>query len=194
MWLAAGELEPKTAITLVSRLECTPALRNKTISPSLMTLPLARMYPVHLALMKSSQASIHGPRIHDTLHRHPPNGLIEILMKALVKYDPANDSFYLSLIKQGGGDSITPDLRRMSTRLISDALASLPANSRSEDWVVRAITWIGKLDAAFALPVLTRIRDKRRFIFFRAWPTECRELAAKIVSSVPAVDNKQDEG
>jgi hypothetical protein len=193
MWLAAGELESKTAIMLVSRLECTPALRNKTISPSLMTLPLALMYPVHLALMKSSQASVHGPRIHDTLHCHPPNGLIEILMKALGKYDPVNDSFYLSLIKQSGGDSITPDLRRMSTRLISEAVADLPEDNRTDDWVARAITWIGKLDAAFALPMLTRIRDERKYIFFKAWPAECRELAAKIVSSVPAADITRDE-
>ncbi|MCK9997280.1 MAG: hypothetical protein KAH56_13475, partial [Candidatus Krumholzibacteria bacterium] len=77
MWLAAGELESKTAIMLVSRLECTPALRGKTISASLMTLPLVRMYPVHLALMKSSQASVHGPRLHNNLLRHPPNGLTE---------------------------------------------------------------------------------------------------------------------
>lgn len=193
MWLAAGELESKTAIMLVSRLECTPALINKTVSPSLMTLPLGRMYPVHLALMKSSQASAHGPRIHDTLHRHPPNGLIEILMKALGKYDPVNDSFYLSLIKQSGGDSITPDLRRMSARLICDAVADLPADNRSDDWVARAITWIGKLDAAFALPAMKRIRDQRRYIFFRAWPAECRELAAQIVSSVPVTDNTRDE-
>jgi hypothetical protein len=193
MWLAAGEIDSKLAIMQVSRLECTPALREKTISPSLMTLPLARMYPVHLALMKSTQASVHGPRIHDSLLRHPPNGLTEILMTALGEYDPVNDSFYLSLIKQSGSDSITPDLRRMSTRFISEAVLNLPADNRSEAWVTKAITWMGKLDPAFSLPMLTRIRDQKKYIFFKAWPAECRELAAQIVSSVPATDNTQDE-
>ncbi|MCK9995500.1 MAG: hypothetical protein KAH56_04375, partial [Candidatus Krumholzibacteria bacterium] len=124
----------------------------------------------------------------------PPNGLTEILMKALVKYDPTNDSFYLSLIKQSGGDSITPDLRRMSARIISKSLTALPKQNRGDDWVTRAISWIGKLDPAFALPVLTRIRDERKFFFFKTWPAECRELAAEIVASTPFNDNTQDEG
>ena len=81
----------------------------------------------------------------------------------------------------------------MSARLICDAVAGLPAGNRSDDWVARAITWIGKLDAPFAVPVLKRIRDQRRYIFFRAWPVECRELAAQIVSSVPVTDNTRDE-
>ncbi len=191
MWLAAGELNSRAAIMQVSRLECTPALLNNTISSSLMTLPLARMYPVHLALMKSSQAPAHGLRLHENLHRHPPNGLTEILMRALGKHDPANDSFYLSLIKQSGGDSISPDLRRRSARLISEALVGLPAKDRNDDWVTRAIGWVGKLDSDFALPFMTRIRDQKKFFFFKAWPVKCRELAEKFVSvSASPVDAK----
>jgi hypothetical protein len=191
LWLAAGELDFKTAVMQVSRLECTPAVRDQTISLSLMNLPLTPMYPVHLALMKSSLAPVHGPRIHNHLHSKPPNSLTETLMRALGEYDPANDGFYLSLIKQNDSDSITPELRRTAARLISKALAGLPAKNRMDDWVNRAIGWLGKLDPDFAIPLLTRIRDQRKFFFFKAWPLECRELAGKIVSvSKSAADAK----
>jgi len=182
LWLAAGGLDSKAAIMQVSRLERMPAFRNQKPFPSLMELPLASMYPVHLALMKSSQGSIHGPRLHDDLLRHPPNDLTKILMKVLGKYDSANDSFYLSLIRQGDGDSITPDLRKMSARLICDAVNELPAENRNDDWVTRAINWIGKLDRDANLPLMTRIRDEKKFFFFKAWPRECRKLAEQIVS------------
>jgi hypothetical protein len=185
LWLAAGELDSKAAAAQVSRLECTPALRTKNICPALMSLPLTPMYSVHLALMKSSQALIHGPRLHDHLLRHPPNGLTEILMLALGNYDADKDSFYLSLIKQSGGESITPDLRRMAARLIGEALTKLPRERRGEEWVVRSINWLGKLDPVFSRPTLARICDERKFIFFKAWPAECRDMAGSILEATP---------
>ena len=182
LWLAAGELDPRAAIKQVSRLECTPAVRTKTIDADLMSLPLDRMYAVHMALMRSSLAPVHGPRIHEHLLRHPPNGLTEILMRALGKYDPSNDGFYLSLIKRNDGASVSPDLRRMAIRLISETLTGLPASDRNAGWVTEAISWIAKLDPGLALPLLARIRDQRKLFFFKAWPVECRELAEKIIS------------
>ncbi len=193
LWFAAGEFDSRAAIRQVSRLECTPAVRNQTIPPSLMSLPLDRMYAVHAALMKSSLAPVHGPRIHDHLLRQPPNSLTEILMRVLGKYDPSNDGFYLSLIKQNDRTSLTPDLRKMATSLIPKALTGLSAADRNGDWVTGAISWIAKLDSAIALPLLTRIRDQRKFFFFRAWPVECRELAEKILSGAKSEDDAKDE-
>jgi hypothetical protein len=194
MWLASGQVDSKLAVTQVSRLEQTPALCQKAVCPVLMGLPLTAMYSVHLTLMKSSQALLHGPRLHEQLLRHPPNGLTEILMRCLGQYHPDYESFYLSLIKQSGGDSITPDLRRMAARLICEGLAELPASDREESWVPRAITWLGKLDPGFARPQLTGILKDRRLFFFRAWPPTCRDLARDILqeeSSRPVEDDKE---
>jgi len=194
LWLAAGELDSRVAFTQVSRLECMPALRKKAVCPVLMKLPLKAMYPVHLALMKSSLAPHHGPRIHEHLHRNPSNGLIEILMKSLDKYDPANDGFYLSLIKQSGAESITLDLRGQAARLINKALCELPASDRNQDWVGRAIGWVGKLDPEFARPLLTMIRDEKKYFFFRAWPAECRRLAEKNLAPTETPDGDKGKG
>ena len=190
LWLAAAELDSKAAIMQVSRLERTQALRDQEFCPGLMDLPLATMYSIHLALMKSSQGSVHGPRIHDNLRRHPPNDLTKILMMVLRKYDPENDSFFLSLIKQGTGDSITPDLRMMSSRLLCDAVVNLPEVNRNSGWVPSAISWIGKLDPGSNLPLMTRIRDEKKYFFFKVWPRECREQAEKIIldAELPAVE------
>jgi hypothetical protein len=193
MWLAAGELDSKIAITQVARLDSTAALGQKVICPVLMSLPLVQMYPVHMVLMKSSQALVHGARLHDHLRRQPLNGLTEILMKVLGEYDPVHDTFYLSLIKQSGGETITPDLRRMSARLICEALMGMESKSRTDGWVLRAIGWLGKLDPVFALPVLARIRDEKKFFFFKAWPEECREAAQAIMASTPEPAPMKDE-
>lgn len=193
LWLAAGELDSKAAASQVSRLECTPALRTKNICPTLMSLPLTPVYSVHLALMKSSQALIHGPRLHGHLLNHPPNGLTEILMLAMGNYDPDKDTFYLSLIKQSGGESITPDLRRMSARLIGEALTELPRDRRREEWVIRSINWLGKLDPDFSRPTLTLIRDERKFFFFKAWPVECREMAGSFLQAAPPEPDVKEE-
>jgi len=192
LWRAAGELDSKIAVAQVSRLECTPALRRKSICPILMSLPLTPVFPVHLALMKSSLAPLHGPRLHDHLLRQPPNGLTEILMKALGQYDPDNDTFYLSLIKQSGSCDITPDLRRMAATLICEALANLPAENRQEVWVSRSVGWLGKLDPGFSLPLLNLIRNQRKLFFFKAWPAECRELAAEILLAAQSSPDPKD--
>ncbi len=188
LWFAAAQLDSKAAIMQVSRLERTQALRDQAFSTRLMDLPLAAMYPVHLALMKSSQGSVHGPRIHDNLRRHPPNDLTKILMMVLRKYDPENDSFFLSLIKQGVGNSITPDLRMMSTRLLCDAVVNLPEVNRNAGWVPGALNWIGKLDPGSNLPLMTRIRDEKKYFFFKVWPRECRTQAEIIIldAALPA--------
>jgi hypothetical protein len=139
LWQMAGSLEPKTALRLVSRLEGTDGLRANLVHASLWNLSPTSTYPVHLALMKSSLAPQHGPRLHDYLARKPLNGLTDVLMKAVDVYDPANDGFYLSLIKQSRGDSISLDLRRMAVRMIMDGLTKLPANQRDKEWALRAI-------------------------------------------------------
>ena len=159
-----------------------------------MKLPLKPMYPVHLALMKSSLAALHGPRIHNHLRRNPPNALIEILVKSLEEYNPANSGFYLSLIKQSGEPSITMDLRRKAARLIATALSELPARDRKEEWVGRAIGWVCKLDSEFALPFLARVRDERKFFFFRAWPADCRHVAEQNLASVDTPDDEKSGG
>jgi hypothetical protein len=192
LWYAAGELNSKLAVAQVSRLECTPALRNKSVCPILMTLPLTPLYPVHLALIKSSQSLLHGPRLHNHLLRQPPNGLTEILMKALGGYNPDHDTFYLSLIKQSGGSDITPDLRRMAARIICEALAELAAESRKEDWVSRAIGWLGRLDSEFSLPMLNLVCNQKKFFFFKAWPDECRQLAGDILMAAQSGPDAKD--
>lgn len=194
LWLTVGQLDSRAAFTQISRLECLPALREKAVCPTLMKLPLHPMYPVHLALMKSSLADIHGPRIHNHLRRDPPNDLVEILMKSLEDYDPANSGFYLSLIKQSGEPSISMDLRRKAARLIATTLSELHPSDRSLDWVARAIGWVCKLDPEFARPLLTRVRDEKKYLFFRAWPADCRKTAEKHLASVETPDGEKDRG
>lgn len=182
LWLAAGALDSRAAFLQVSRLECTPALLEKPSCTELMKLPLTAMYPVHLVLMKSSLAPVHGPRIHDHLKSHPPNTLTDILMTAVSKYSPANDGFYLSFIKQVGGDTITLDLRKQTAQRIARALVALPGSNRKNDWVLKALGWLAKLDVETAAPYLRGILSQRKFFFFPAWPSECRELAGKILA------------
>jgi hypothetical protein len=134
--------------------------------------------------MKSSLAPQHGPRLHDHLARKPLNGLTDVMVQPIDVYDPANDGFYLSLVKQSQGDSISLDLRRMAVRMIMEGLARLQANQRNGEWAPRAIGWTGKLDPEHARPVLQQIREERKLIFFRAWPRKCRDLAAEIMASL----------
>lgn len=193
LWRAAGELEPKLAVAQVSRLESTPALRKKSICPSLMKQPLASVFPVHAALMLSSQAPQHGARLHHHLLRRPPNKLIWILMKALGKYNPDNKNFYLSLIQQSGSSTITPDLRRTASRLLRQALADLPVKNRQQEWVVKAIGWLVKLDRGLALPLLNQIISEKRFFLFKAWPAECRGLAREALRAEPSHSAAKEE-
>lgn len=184
LWTRAGSLDSKTALKQVSRLECTSALRAKNVHPGLWRLSPTLTYPVHLALMKSSLAPQHGPRLHDHLARQPLNGLTEVLMQVIEAYDPAKDGFYLSLIKQSQGDTISVDLRRMAVRLVMDGLTRLPADERDGTWALRAVSWTGKLDPEYARPVLYQIQEERKFIFFKAWPRKCRDLATEILATV----------
>ncbi|MEN8006225.1 MAG: hypothetical protein ABFS42_04380 [Candidatus Krumholzibacteriota bacterium] len=194
LWLAAGQLDSRDAFKQVSRLESMSAVREKAGCPGLMALPLEQMYPVHLALVKSSLASTHGPRLHEQLRRHPPNDLVDILMKSLDEYDAAHNGFYLSLIKEIGGDSISPGLRRQAARLIVDALSELHPSDRNEPWVGKALGWIGKLDPDLALPLLTRVRDEKKYFFFRAWPRECRRMAENVIEAAASVAGGKGKG
>ena len=45
------------------------------------------------------------------------------------------------------------------------------------------MSWTGKLDPEYARPVLNQIREERKFIFFKAWPRKCRDLAADILAT-----------
>ena len=87
-------------------------------------------------------------------------------------------------LMQSQGDSITADLRRMSVRLIMDGLEKLPAASRGDEWSVRAIVWLGKLDPVYARPLLERILGERKFLFLKAWPRECRQKAALVLADI----------
>ncbi len=193
LWVAVGQLDSRVALTQISRLEGLTALLEKTVCPSLMKLPLNPMYPVHLVLLKSTLAALHGPRVHEHLCHNPPNDLIEILMKSLGQYEPSYNDLFLALIKQSGADSITPELRGRVGRHISRALSRLPASRRKEEWVGRAIGWAYKLDPKIALPLLTRVRDEKKFIFFKAWPRDCREMAAKCLSPVEVSNGVEGE-
>ena len=170
-----------------------PALLEKAVCPSLMRLPLNPLYPVHLALIKSSLAPDHGPRVHEHLCHNPPNDLIEILMKSLGQHEPSYNDLYLALIKQDSSDSITPELHGKVGRHISRALSRLPASRRIEEWVDRAIGWAYRLDPKIGTPLLTRIRDEKKFFFFKAWPRDCRETAEEFLSPVEASNDIEGE-
>ena len=114
-------------------------------------------------------------------------------MNSLGQYEPANNGLYLSLIKQSGTDSITPDLRGRMGRLIGRALSRLPASGRNDEWVNSAIGWVYKLDPETAVPLLTRIRNEKKFFFFKVWPRDCREMAEKNLSSVEVSNSVEGE-
>jgi hypothetical protein len=192
IWLAAGTLDAKKVISQVGRLNQTPALGEKLACPALLALPLSAMYPVHLALLKSSQGEDHGKRLHRHLRNHPPNDLTEILMKILGPYDSQYHPLYLSLIKHSTGDSITPILRRQATRMICKALKDLPRKSRGQEWVVDAIGWLTRLEPEIALPVMNQIRTQKRFFFAKAWPPRCRKAAGVVVEAAGAAADDEE--
>ncbi len=194
LWLAAAKVPPKVVVRQVSRLECLPAMRNKKTGPGLMKMSLQSMFPIHLALMKSSLAPLHGPRIHHHLRRQPPNELAGILIRAAGKYDEANINFYLSLIRHSKIESMSQELRRMSARLLADSIGQLKAAQRSEAWVVQAIGWLGQLDFDIALPLLNRIRNEKRFfILFKTWPEEVRQAAGDVMAAEQGEQGEQGE-
>jgi|GEM_PF-3221475 len=183
LWLAVAQIDPKSALQQVSRMECLEAFRTRKSLPGLMNLSLESMYPVHLVLMRSSLGSEHGPRLHQHLRRQPPNELAEVLLEAIGPHQPSYDNLYLALIRQGAGSTMTADFRRMAARLIGETLISLSGEGRKGKWAGKAVAWLGNLDPDHSLPLLTEIRDKRKFFFFRVWPEKLRNLAEVIIAS-----------
>jgi hypothetical protein len=192
LWLAAGKIHPKAASRLAPRLNDTAAGIKKEIHPSLLCLPLRRLYPVHLALLKSSFAAEYGPRLHQHLRRHPANPLVEILLKASGDFDAGRIRFYLTLAVQNDIQTIDPKQRRHAAKLIVHHLLKLRTSRRKEPWVMTAIELLGSLEPGIGRTQLHRIRDNRRFFFLRAWPKPCRQLAARLIVQLDSAPADQD--
>lgn len=183
-WRTAGSIPPKAVMRLLPRLEPLSAWTAGKLASSLSSVPVAAVFPVYLAIMKSSLAPHGGPRLHRHLGSNSKSPLASVLMRATGPYDSRHDGLYLALAQQGDSTRLSARTRDLAYRTLAGALKDLSPAARSEDWVVDAIRWAGRLAGADAAPLMDRVRDEKKWIFFHAWPAESREAAGEVLARI----------
>ena len=196
--LGMGEISPENAQEIVAALGSQdieaagrhreklfgmPAFRQKSAAGTIFSVPPAKMAALHTLLLESPLADWHGPRLHRVLAKQPASQITGVVMHLLGDYQPENRAFYAALIRQQAEGAMPADLRTWIVELLVPGLRTLPPGRRREDWVVHALSWLGKLDHAAAADLFDCVLNERRLFFFRAWPAECRTAAERMVSS-----------
>lgn len=176
--LLAGGLAVESALEQAERLASLPGALSDAAADDLFHVPPPRMRCVHAALMQSRAAERHGPRLHRALARRPLDPLTGVLMSAVGSYGPQTRPLFLALLRDGGREPWSPQVRALSSALLTAALADLPRAARTGSWAPEAIAWLGRLAPVAAQPLLRRIVTERRWLWRRAWPDACRAAAA----------------
>lgn len=159
-------------------LENLPAVGQGSVSDDFFDAPPPLLYPVHKVLVGCSFSGHFGPLLHANLARQAPHPLSSVLLDVMDIYDPVNRPAYHAILDQGSQEELTAEMRELAPELIQETLADLHWDYMEEEWVVPAITWLGRLGQASALPVLAEILQERKYLLLRGWPRPARQAAA----------------
>ena len=100
---------------------------------------------------------------------------------------------YQAILEQGVAKKIKPKLADLGSRLLKNTVMNLPDFLRDDQWVSEAVSWLGKLDATRADPLLNTILKEKKYFFWPVWPTECRRVARDVLDAQPDVLDVQSE-
>lgn len=168
---------------MLERLEELRALREKMLAPDLFHAPAPLLYPVHIVLLGSTMSREHGPKLHERLTHQRAHRLANLLISIMGEYKQSNKLIYQAILEQGVAEKIIPKLRDLGSRLLRTTVTNLPPLLRNEQWVDEAVSWLGRLDAKRADPVLNRIIKEKKYFFWPVWPAECRRAAREVLAA-----------
>lgn len=191
--LWAGQLTPETALTQVPRLREQPAMRARRVVGDLFKLPLALLYPVHLALSRTRLRRWLSRGLYASMRARPFNPVVKALV-ATLEFDPENLDFYLELVHEAGQKQMSPELANRCATLLLGMLENLPPGRRREGWVPAALEGLGQLQVAEARPFLSEVLRARRWMILPAWPTACREVARFALNEAGPSAREGDHG
>ncbi len=177
-------------VDLLVKLETLQALQEKVLAKDVFHAPPPLLYGLHHMLMSSSLADQHGPLMHQRLAHQKAHDLAAILIDGFVEYNHAHRKAYQAILAQGVQEKIVPELQDIALRQMKGALNRLSADRRDERWVINAIGWLGKLGTTKTRPVLEKILNEKKFLFFPVWPTDCRDAARDALAGVGRADER----
>jgi hypothetical protein len=168
---------------MLERLEELQALRENMLAPDLFHAPAPLLYPVHIVLLGSTISREHGAKLHGRLTHQRANRLANLLVSIMGEYKQSNRLIYQAILEQGVAEKITPKLTDLGSRLLKATVTNLPPLLRNEEWVSEAVSWLGKLDARRADPILNTILKEKKYFFWPVWPAECRRAAREALAA-----------
>ncbi len=179
----AGQISMKEALRQGRRLERQPALQIRTAASDLFIAPLDQLQPVLATLMSSPLKDWLGLELFKSLHDKPPTTLAKAIMAALGTHQPKYTGFYLEFIKHGDEDVLPKSVREPAAAIIANGLANLAPSQRQEAWVQHGLAELATLAPDAARPILKRVLNERKLLFFKAWPAPARAVAKRSLMS-----------
>ena len=163
---------------LRTTLENLSALQTRQVAEGFFDAPPPLLYPVHMVLIGCSVSGRFGPLLHDHLVRQSPHPLAAVMLDIMDRYQPVNRGVYQAILHQGIAETPTPEMAELAPDILLEALSDLHWDFMEEEWVVPAITWLGRLGGPTALPLLSEIIDEKKYLVLNSWPRQAR-LAAE---------------
>ena len=181
--LKAGNIPLHVAKGLGRRLEKQAALNGGSPARDLFSAPLTRLYPVLAMLMATPLRGWLGTELFRALRLNPGSPLIEVVLQSLDEHKPELSEFYLNLILHHDNTEPPADMQELVVEILQGKLSALSPEERREDWVPKGFSILGELDPAGARPLLERVLNERKFLFFKSWPEPVREAATKALNT-----------
>lgn len=177
---------------MLERLEELQALRDHVMEPELFHVPAPLLYPVHIVLLDSTMSHEHGAKLYERLAHQRAHLLANLLVSIMGKYKQSNKLVYQAILEQGVTEKIIPTLMDLGSRLLKTTLMNLSPDLRNGQWVSEAVSWLGRLDAKRANPILNNILKEKKYLILPVWPADCRR-AARHALAARGKDDAKDE-
>ncbi len=181
--LAAVELPLEVVKAYQPCLEKQPALQGQSATRDLFSAPLIKLYPICNMLMASPLGGWLGSELYRALRSNPGSPLIEVLIAALGKHHAKFVPFYLDLIRHHANPQPPRDIRQPAFEILKETLSGATPEVRQADWVPLGLTEMAKLDPPGASPLLKKVINGRKFLFFKTWPAPAREAAKSALTA-----------
>ncbi|MDJ0623805.1 MAG: hypothetical protein QNJ17_12625 [Desulfocapsaceae bacterium] len=172
-------------IAALPQLQALESFADNKVASDIFHAVSPSCYPLFAFLLKTELERYIGERVLGGLRRNPRDWLIKAIAPILDLNIQEHKLFLYSYLRQAPqSKNVSVALKKIAAKIISDALAAMSQERRTEQWVETTIGALAELPGERTMQVLQQIAGGKKMLFIPDWPAACRHAAQNALQVV----------
>lgn len=181
----AARLSHDEMSTLLPQLKVLESFQDNRVASDIFHAVSPACYPLFAFLLKTDLERYVGERVLGGLRRNPRDWLIKAVGPLLDLNIQEHKLFLYSYLRQAPQQKVVSiALKKIAVKIITDTLATMHQDRRSEQWVETTIGAMAELPGEKTVEVLQQISGGKKMFFIPDWPAACRNAAQNALQTL----------